>query len=412
MLESKNTNELPQNAAIESKKTFTKSATPERKSIKELGFEQAGINKGDPIALEAYLRWIREGHLVDESYTEEERNRREEAIQAEILEKEKQKSDKEISIAHINETSIPSKEAEIKQKLEDINRKKIDLTEGKVKSQFNLSRYLIYVALTVFIGLYLIFFYASAINASFFRTMQQVVNQEEQNDIILMLNSIFDPKGIFEKGPKLIFIYLGAFIFFGCGLVPHIFFQKKSIRNVIYGIVALLICLLVDGLMAYKIDSAIHDLKIMIGQSDAEWVWFKSINFYMVLAFGFGTYALWGILYEAAIHEYQKKDNNARVETEIKNIKHEIKLLEQEILALKGVVTENKKIIEALFIEIKSLRDLLEKSLLKPEELKKNMENFFTGWLAYLNVGGNIEFKEKCDVVYKQFYQSLTISLN
>ena len=47
-----------------------------RKPLREWGFVEAGVNRGDPMALESNLRAIREGHLVDENHNAEEENKR------------------------------------------------------------------------------------------------------------------------------------------------------------------------------------------------------------------------------------------------------------------------------------------------------------------------------------------------
>ena len=98
------------------------------------------------------------------------------------------------------------------------------------------------------------------------------------NDITLMLNSIFDVNGILSFGPQSIFTYLGAFIFFGFGILPHIFHHENSNYRLFKVIVAILVCLAIDSLLAYKIDSGIHDLKTMMGIADPDWVWYKSVN--------------------------------------------------------------------------------------------------------------------------------------
>ena len=243
--------------------------------------------------------------------------------------------------------------------------------------------------------------------------MQQIVNSGSNDDIILLLNSIFDVNGIFAASKKLIFTYLGAFIFFGFGVLPHLFKSDKDKHSSKKVFLAVFICLIVDALLAYKIDSGIHELKIMIGRPDTDWAWYKSINFYLVLTFGFGTYILWGFLYEAAIAEYQKKNVNASAQIEIISLKKQIRLLENEIILEKEKIKELEKKIEALNKEIETLKKQKEYDSLRPEELRRNMEHFYSGWLRYL-LGANEKNinKEPCEVIYKKFQESLNISLN
>ena len=390
---------------------FATSKVTNRKPLKEWGFEQAGLNCGDPASLECHLRWIQQGHIVDETYNADEEIHRKKQIGEQIRLKEKLQSDGNKDQLHIKEVVITDKENQIAQIKGNIETKKIQMAEGTIKSNYSGARFWLYTVLCIFITIYLVFFYSSAINASFFRNMQQMVNSGSNNDVTLMLNSIFDVKGIFQLGPQLIFTYLGAFMFFGFGTLPHIFLNEKSRFSKLKVVIATIVCLLVDSLLAYKIDSGIHDLKTMMGVADATWVWYKSVNFYLVLAFGFGTYLLWGFMYEAAITENEKKNVNAKTEIEIKGLKKRIRELENEIISQKENIKELQKEIDGLKIEIESLKKQLEQASLKPEELKRNMEHFYAGWLGFLN-GSNNNNKISCESIYKQFRESLNQQLN
>jgi hypothetical protein len=386
----------------------TNNSNTKRKLLKEWGFEQAGLNRGDSIALESHLRWIKEGHLVDESYQEEEENTRKSIVENQISEKEKDKTSKNQDIDHIKNVLIDDKETQKKSLTKDIEEKRILLAKGMIDSNYSAARFWLYTVLTTAISFYLILFYASVINSSFFRSMQQMVDGGTADDVTLMLNSIFDVKGIFQWGPKLFFVYLGAFIFFGFGILPHIFHNEQSKNSKLKVVLATIICLVIDSLLAYKIDSGIHDLKTMMGVADKEWVWYLSVNFYLVLAFGFGTYLLWGFLYEASLKESDKKNINAKVEIEIQGLKIKIRDLEKEIIELKENIKNMQKEIDSIKLEIENLKKQLEKASLKPEELRRNMEQFYSGWLAYLNASSeNNSKKESCCSIFNQFKNSL-----
>lgn len=392
---------------------FTNTKATNRKPLKDWGHEQAGLNRGDAAALESHLRWIREGHIVDETYNEHEEMFRKRQIGTEIISKEKEKSDKEKDQQQIKDVVIADKGNQIGQLKERIDEKKIQMAEGTIRSSYNGARFWLYTSLCFFISIYLILFYSSAINASFFRNMQQMVNSGSNDDVSLMLNSIFDVKGIFTAGPQLVFTYLGAFIFFGFGILPHIFHHEKSKYNPIKVIIAIILCLVIDSLLAYKIDSGIHELKTMMGIADPTWIWYKSVNFYLVLAFGFGTYLLWGFIYEATLAEHEKKNVNVKAEIEIKGLKKRIREIENEIISCKANILELQKQIDSLKIEIEALKKQLDQASLKPEELRRNMEQFYAGWLVFLNGTNEINVnKESCANIYKQFQESLNLQLN
>ena len=168
------------------------------KPLKEWGYTEAGLNQGEPSALENRLRWIKAGHVVDESYDVDEELRRKKQLEAEIILKETEKNGKESDRELIKNVIISDKENQIKQQKDNIEQKRIQMAEGKIKSLYIPARFWLYTILCIFISVYLIFFYASAMNASFFRNMQQMVNNSTGDDISLMLNSIFDAKGIFQ----------------------------------------------------------------------------------------------------------------------------------------------------------------------------------------------------------------------
>ena len=404
--------ELMENAIPAPQNEFTIGKST-RKPLREWGFEVAGLNLGAPIALESHLRWIQQGHIVDETYNAEDEQNRKNKTSEEISRKEKEKSDIDNNTQHIKDVLIADKEKQISDHKTQIETKKIQLAEGKIKSNYSGMRFWLYTILCTFISFYLIFFYASVIHSSFFRSMLQMVNSGNADDITLTLNSIFDTKGIFQWNTQIIFTYLGAFIFFGFGILPHIFLSEDSKYKTLKVLIAVIVCLLVDSLLAYKIDSGIHDLKILVGIVDKDWVWFKSINFYLVLAFGFGTYILWGIIYEAALHEHEKKNVNAKVEIEIINLKAKIRELEKEIINQKELVKNLQNQINALKLDIENLRKQYEQSSLRPEELKRNMEHFYAGWLAYLHGISEQNPKVKhCEEVYKKFQDSINIQLN
>lgn len=382
------------------------------KPLKDWGHEEAGLNQGDPMAFENRLRWIKAGHVVDESYDVDEELRRKKQIETEMTLKEAEKNSKEKDQQHIKEVIIADKENQIKQRKDSIEQKRIQMAEGRIRSLYNPARFWLYLGLCVVISVYLIFFYASAMNAAFFRSIQQMVNNSSGDDISLMLNSIFDAKGIFQSSAHLLFVYLGAFLFFGFGLLPHIF-HDSSKWQWLKIILATSICLAIDSLIAYKIDSGIHELKTMMGITDTGWAWYKSVNFYLVLSFGFGTYLLWGFIYEAAIKENEKKNVNAKAEIEIKGIKKRIREIENEIIKHKLEISELQKLIDALKLTIDSLKKDLERALTKPETLLRNMENFYAGWLLYLNASNSYETKKiACEGIYKNFHHSLTSEIS
>jgi len=91
---------------------------------------------------------------------------------------------------------------------------------------------------------------------------------------------------------------------------------------------------------------------------------------------------------------------------EIKNLKSIIRGLEKEIIQHKVELKELKKQVDELILLIKNLTKELERVLTKPETLKRNMENFYAGWLTYLNGSEALEERKfECDKIYQRFNQ-------
>lgn len=382
--------------------TISKEKVERVKSFREYAYEKAGLNRGDYLSLKANLQWIKDGHLVDETYNEKEEHLLKQQVQNKIVAKdeEKEKIDGEKRTAV--EVSKPSLEKKIKDLNDEIQQTKIDLADNKVVTGYQPEKYIMYTSLTVLLSFYLLFFYASAIYASFFRNAGTILKMAG-DDIALYLDSIFDVKGIFTASPVLLIVYLGAFLFFAIGLIPHNIEGKN--KNLLVGL-AIFGAFIADSLMAYKIDLGIHDLKVMAGVADAEWSFYTSINFYMVLLFGFCAYLVWGYMFEMMLKEKNKKTGDIKAALIIKGLKEEIKTLKSELQVLETKIIELETQIKSILSQLEQLRKDLEGRLLNPDVLSQNLTSFYMGWRQYLN-GTDLSLeKVKCEETFNDFIQS------
>ena len=119
----------------------TFSSVINRKPLREWGYEQAGLNRGDASALESHLRWIKEGHLLDETTSADDEIRRKKQIEDQITVKEKEQSDKGSDMTHIKNVVISDKEKQITRHNETIEEKKIKMAEGTIESHFSVARF-------------------------------------------------------------------------------------------------------------------------------------------------------------------------------------------------------------------------------------------------------------------------------
>ncbi|GIZ10465.1 hypothetical protein [Flavobacterium sp. UMI-01] len=117
------------------------------RSFREYAFEKAGLNRGDHLYLKANLQWIKDGHLVDETYNEKEEHLLKQQVQNKIIakdeEKEKIEGDKRTAI----EVSKPSIEKKIKDLNDEIQQTKIDLAENKVETGYQPEKHFMYAGL-------------------------------------------------------------------------------------------------------------------------------------------------------------------------------------------------------------------------------------------------------------------------
>ena len=301
--------------------------------ISEYGYSQAGLHQGDATSLTAHLGWIKEGHIVDEGFSEQENLLGKKKAENSIQEKEGEKIKLEGEKQTVDEVKIPAAKNQIEETKEEIKQVKINLAENRIKSDFQAMRYYTYLCLTILLSIYLIFFYASAINSAFFRNAQSLI-ANAGTDITMLLDSIFDPKGIFMPNSSLVFTYFGAFLFFAIGLMPHGILNSENKHKKVYAALLLTGAFLADAALAYKIDKGIHDLKLMAGVPDADWKFYNSINFYLVLLFGFCAYLVWGQMYEMVIKEKSKKNTDIKAEIIINGLKETMKEQKQDLQQL------------------------------------------------------------------------------
>ncbi|OYX86719.1 MAG: hypothetical protein B7Y83_00410 [Flavobacteriales bacterium 32-34-25] len=373
------------------------------KSFRAYAFEKAGLNGGDSIALKTYLKWIKDGHLVDETFDENEQHLLKQQLKNKILSKEDEKEKLDGDKRAVLEVNKPVIEKKIKELNDEIQQTKIDLAENKVQTGYQAEKYFMYASLTFLLSFYLLFFYASAIYASFFRNAGTIL-KTAGDDIALYLDSIFDVNGIFTLSPSLIIVYLGAFLFFAIGLIPHNIEGKNKKLNIGLAIFGAFIA---DSLMAYKIDLGIHDLKLMAGIADANWNFYSSINFYMVLLFGFCAYLVWGYMFEMMLKEKNKKTGDVKAALIIKGLKEEIKILQEELQVLQSKIIDLETQIKTILSQLEQLKGELENSMLRPDALSQNLTSFYMGWNQFLNGTSDLSLeKENCEITFNEFMQS------
>jgi len=383
--------------------------------MSDYGHEMAGLNRGDEVALENCLNAIKEGHVVDINFSEVEHNRRKAEIEGAILVKEQEIIDAKGKASKISNILIPAKEETLKDKETELKNVERDKIEGKLISEYCRTRHLVFSILTCILALYLVMFYASAIYSSFFRNLLQDISTGGTTDNIhILLNSIFDPAALFTLQPSTLFMYFGSCLFFAIGLLAHqqVHKQKKTSLKILVGILSYGFPLIVDSLVAYKIHQNIEDAKKLMGMTE-ETYWYSSVNFWLVIAFGYLAYIVWALLFEETLREAARKNTDRVANYLISGIKKEIASLKLEIKNLRLELNDLNTLSDRLRQEQQNLKGQLGKVLQDPNLLLRNLHNFFDGWLRYINGSESMEsLRKSCESVFNQFKEKHFTYLN
>jgi hypothetical protein len=137
-----------------------------------------------------------------------------------------------------------------------------------------------------------------------------------------------------KGGGVIALIILFPVIFLGLGFLIHDALEtnkkltsgKKPKK---YGIILslLIITLIADAFIGYKISQGVHTNEFNAGLTDETWktsMIFTDINFYLVLVLGFVVYVIWGFLLHYVLsHTYLKSDSE-KVKLMIENINNKI----------------------------------------------------------------------------------------
>jgi len=384
--------------------------------LSDYGYEQAGLNKGDETALTNFLNAIKEGHIVDVTFSESDHLKRKSAVEEIMNEKSKQIIDNQLTNKNINNVLIPDKHSIIKEKENELKKIEADRIKGRLNADFKQSRYIIYNVLTWVLGFYLILFYASAIHSTFFRNLLQDLSEYGNSEnLSIILNSIFDPMALFTFKTSTIFIYTGSALFFSIGLLAHSFFHRqKNLKNkIIVGMASFGLPLIADVFIAHKIHSNIVQAKSLIGIEDNT-PWYLSDNFWLVIIFGYIAYMAWALLFEECNREADKKSNDKVAEMMTKNIKNDIRELRNAIKELQLQNNNTLAVIQKLQQEVEVLKKQIEKIIQEPDLLLRNLHNFYEGWLRYINNAGSLSHRKKlCDDTFNKFLsENFTINNN
>ncbi|MEP0861585.1 MAG: hypothetical protein HRF52_09125 [Ignavibacterium sp.] len=259
-----------------------------------------------------------------------------------------------------------------------------------------------YGILSLFIAVFLYFFYSSVIYSAVFRDV--TISK------FTLFDSIFYPKSIEEAYSKgfaaLMIVLFSPFIFLSLGLAIEHIKTKRNNKYRFTWIVVAIFTFIVDALLAYHIAERMYNAKAIntfgnikpfsIGDAITD------LNFWIIIALGFCVYLLFGYIF--SLFNEQRVNKNKFDETEkmmkgkvaaafqqIESIKNNIRNLEQEVYSLNINITEIEKEYDRIFYS--------------PNELIKIISDYALGWIKYLQNARTHESEiQKLEISLNNFY--------
>ncbi|AFH48915.1 Hypothetical protein IALB_1204 [Ignavibacterium album JCM 16511] len=304
-------------------------------------------------------------------------------------------------IDRLQNKELPEAQLILKKANDDLSDFKVNPAKYVKVEKDNLLLWL-YGILSLFIAVFLYFFYSSVIYSAVFRDVS--ISK------FTIFDSIFYPKSIEEAYSKglaaLMIVLFSPFIFLALGLAIEHIKTKNSNKYRFTWIGVAIFTFIVDALLAYHISERIYNAKAInsfgnvkpfsIGDAIVD------LNFWIIIALGFCVYLLFGYIF--SLYTEQRLNKNKFDETErmmkgkvasafqhIENIKNNIRTLEQEVYSLNISITEIEKEYDKIFYS--------------PNELIKIISDFALGWVKYLQNAKTPESEiQKIEISLNNFY--------
>lgn len=349
-------------------------------TYEQWGTRICGIVTGRLTALPPYLQKVYNSIYNEQAENIELQKAARANTQAEI-----ERKNEEIRVANEKIEGVNSDIEETAKKIEELKVERQEIKSGKEKVNKE-QRLKLIIGLIIIIPLtfYLFLFYSSTFYSAFFR---------DPSSMTTVMNSMFDSNaltnaytdGISELG----FVLSAPIIFLGLGFALHFFSVQEGKMKYLKMAAILLVTVMFDCILAYKIGEQMHTFGIIIGQYPIGEEYTVSmalhdINTWAVIFCGFIVYVIWGIVFDMCMSAYDKMDLN---KTRLENIKKEIEDLEQmikaekeKIQALKQQETDAKNCVKELMAKL-GHEVYIDYAVIRTE-----MNNFFAGWIKMMQV--------------------------
>lgn len=339
-----------------------------------LGKNAALTNKANPEMINLGLDTAYKSFSKDLFKSTEQRKAN---ISAEVEILNKKLNDLNAKIAPLNLNKV-----QIEEKVEIIEENILVAKTGEV--EVNIIPFAIGSLITLLLTLYLFIFYSSVAYSALFGGGQTKITISNA----LFNTSVFN-NAASQSGGTLAMVFLLPAVFLGLGFLIHDALEKKRV-GILVGIV--LVTLLFDGLMAYKIAQNNYNVLYNQGVYVKEWsigYAFKDIDFYLILALGFVVYIIWGYLLDFSIKKWQESQPNNAISLKIESLMLRKENLQNELLEVNTLLNQ-------LFADVKTIEDEKnnkEEILIKLKngaqaigetELRGMVGEYMNGWVSFI----------------------------
>lgn len=376
-------------------------------NLNDWGAQQAQMHHGTKEGLVSSLTRVERGHIVEAGTEKDKQHEAKKQYIDQINQNEKDIISNHSRIKDIDDNKIPFEEKKILKNKDEISSLELDKTKSVLASNYSAVNNYFLLFLVVIIAIYLLMFYASAINAALFTNMADKLQNVSSDNLNALFVSIFDVDVFTVWTAKSIFIYIGSVLFIGIGYLPHT--TDSNFKKAIF----YLFPLVVDGMLAYKIESNIYESKVMTGLANPNMPWvehFYSINFWLVIAFGYVAYFVWGQLWNAWTIERLKKDAGKMSYLQIQNIKEKTSQSEELIEKYKVSKNDLKSEIEKFNKDIEQIKINMNYVVYSRQDLSRKLNTFFDGWLKYITTDSQLKgLVGESKITFKEFSTNLKL---
>ncbi|MDC0272336.1 hypothetical protein OAK67_01530, partial [Crocinitomicaceae bacterium] len=253
------------------------------------------------------------------------------------------------------------------------------------------------------VGMFLAIFYMSATFSAFFKDW----GAEGEMGIT---SKIFDSQAFVKAWQQSttagLLVSLSVFIFLGLGVLLHVFQKEVGKAKWIKVAAIIVITLIFDVLLAYFIEYQVQENNATLnseefGVKDA----IESIQFWIIIFFGFVTYIIWGLVFDFTMDKWSKFSplRNFRARKKEEKEKLESKKEETELtqIKLEGQISDYQ-------IDINKIDQELKEPVISKSHLKTYIDAYAKGWIFGIAACAiNEEMKDRrrnnCQSVLKDF---------